>query len=375
VGPIGNQANLCGKSIGSRPESARSRLLLSCLPQIGRLMVLLALAASASPSLGRAQQVWSQQAGQAAQGSIHGTVVGRDGSVLEGANLSLALTDSGDQPAKAIQSDSNGQFDFAGVPPGAFKLTVSCDGFVAQVASGVLHAGESLEEPAIVLLLAPTASEVRVTESQLEIAQEQLKVEETQRIFGVIPNYYVSYAQNPVPLTEKQKFELAWKTSIDPVSFLAAGAFAGIQQAENTFSGYGQGAAGYGERFGANFGDNFIGTMIGAAMLTSLLKQDPRYFYKGTGTTQSRVLYAIANSVICKGDNGHWQPAYSAILGGLAAGGISNLYYPASDRIGVKLTFENALIGTAEGAAQNVFQEFFIRRLTPKLPKSGAAQP
>jgi hypothetical protein len=246
---------------------------------------------------------------------------------------------------------------------------------VTQLASGILHAGESFEEPAVVLPLAPTASEVRVTASQVEIAQEQIKMEETQRIFGVIPNYYVSYAPNPVPLTDKQKFELAWKTSIDPVSFLAAGAFAGVQQAANTFSGYGQGAAGYGERFGANFADNFIGTMIGAAMLTSLLKQDPRYFYKGTGTTQSRVLYAIANSVICKGDNGHWQPAYSAILGGLAAGGISNLYYPASDRVGVKLTFDNALIGTAEGAAQNIFQEFFIRRLTPKLPKNGPAQP
>jgi hypothetical protein len=110
-------------------------------------------------------------------------------------------------------------------------------------------------------------------------------------------------------------------------------------------------------------------------MLTSVFKQDPRYFYKGTGTTKSRILYAIAASVICKGDNGHWQPAYAAILGGLAAGGISNLYYPASDRVGVKLTVENALIGTAGSAAQNIFQEFFVRRLTPKLPKNGATQP
>jgi hypothetical protein len=338
-------------------------------------MLLLALAASASPSLGRAQQVWSQQVDPAAPGSIHGTVVGKDGSVLEGANVSLTLTAADSQPVTPVKSDSNGQFNFAAAPPGPFKLTVSCDGFVTQVAAGVLRAGESLEEPAIILPLASTASEVRVTESQVEIAQEQLKVEETQRIFGVIPNYYVSYDPNPVPLTKKQKFDLAWKTSIDPVSFLSAGASAGIQQAENTFSGYGQGAAGYGERFGANFADNFIGTMIGAAMLTSLLKQDPRYFYKGTGTTQSRILYAIENSVICKGDNGHWQPSYSAILGGLAAGGISNLYYPASDRVGVKLTFDNALIGTAEGAAQNIFQEFFIRRLTPKLSKNGPAQP
>jgi hypothetical protein len=89
--------------------------------------------------------------------------------------------------------------------------------------------------------------------------------------------------------------------------------------------------------------------MIGGAVLPALFKQDPRYFYKGTGSVQaSRAMYAIANSVICKGDNGRWQPNYSGILGGIAAGGISNLYYPASNRSGVELTFTNALmVGTA----------------------------
>ena len=85
-------------------------------------------------------------------------------------------------------------------------------------------------------------------------------------------------------------------------------------------------------------------------------------------------MYAIANSVICKGDNGHWQPNYSGILGGMAAGGISNLYYPASNRSGVEVTFANALIGTAEGAVQNLFQEFVVRRLTPRLPTYTSAR-
>jgi hypothetical protein len=225
------------------------------------------------------------------------------------------------------------------------------------------------------LLLTEATSEVRVTASQEEIAQAQIKEEETQRVLGVIPNFYVSYVPNASPLTKRQKLDLAWKTAIDPVSFLAAGAFAGIEQADNTFSGYGQGAQGYAKRFAASYGDGVIGNMIGGAMLPSLLKQDPRYFYKGTGTTQSRVLYAIANAVICKGDNGHWQANYSGILGGLAAGGISNLYYPASNRDGLTLTFENALIGTGEAAAQNLFQEFVVRRLTPKLPKYGSSPP
>ena len=157
-------------------------------------------------------------------------------------------------------------------------------------------------------------------ESQVEIAQEQLNIEEKQRVLGVFPNYYVSYDPDPEPLSTRQKFQLAWKTSIDPVTWILSGGFAGVEQASNTFPGYGQGAQGYGKRFGANYADGLSDTLIGGAIFPSLFKQDPRYFYKGTGSIRSRALYAIANSVICKGDNGRWQPNYSAILGGLAAG-------------------------------------------------------
>ena len=110
-------------------------------------------------------------------------------------------------------------------------------------------------------------------------------------------------------------------------------------------------------------------------MLPSLLKQDPRYFYKGTGSKRSRILYALANSVICKGDDGHWQANYSGILGGLAAGGISNLYYPSKNRDGVELTFENALIGIGESAAVNLLQEFVVRKLTPSASRHATASP
>jgi hypothetical protein len=168
-----------------------------------------------------------------------------------------------------------------------------------------------------------------------------------------------------LPLQTKQKFELAWKTSVDPITIAASGVAAGVEQAQDGFSGYGQGAQGYAKRFGASYADAFIGTMIGGAVLPALFKQDPRYFYKGTGTKKARALYAIANAVICKGDNGHWQPDYSGILGSLAAGGISNLYYPASSRNGAWLTFENTFIGIGSSAVGNLFQEFLVRKLTP----------
>lgn len=193
-----------------------------------------------------------------------------------------------------------------------------------------------------------------------------MKAQEKQRVLAIMPNFYVSYVRDAVPLTSKQKFKLAWRTVIDPFTFVLNGAFAGAEQAENQFSGYGQGEAGYGKRFGAGYGDIVSQIFIGSAFLPSILKQDPRYFYKGTGTKRSRLLYAIANSVICRGDNGHWQANYSNIAGSLAAGGISNLYYPRSDRNRVGFVFETTAIGIGETAVLDVLQEFFIRRLTPK---------
>jgi len=301
-------------------------------------------------------------------GSIHGVVVDGDGAVYQGVQVALTLPSSVAGPARSTMSDSNGAFQFTDVPAGNFRLTVSSAGFTTQMVSGVLHAGESYETPAIVLPFAIATTEVKVTASQVEVAEEQMKDEEKQRVLGVIPNFYVVYAPNAAPLDTKQKFHLAWRSSIDPMTFLITGAFAGYEQAANSFSGYGQGAQGYAKRYAANYADNFIGTMIGGAILPSILKQDPRYFYKGTGTIRSRILYAIATSVVCKGDNGRWQPNYSGIFGSLAAGGISNLYYPASNREGASLTFEEAGLGILGSAAQNLFQEFIVRRLTPKVP-------
>jgi hypothetical protein len=296
-------------------------------------------------------------------GTISGTVVDQNGNFVFSARLRLER--EGHIKEREVESDREGHFTFAGVPPGPFRLTISAVSFAEQDVPGILHPGEALEVPPISLAIAAATTEVRVSVTNYELAEEQVKIQETQRVLGVIPNFYVTYQQDTLPLRPKQKFELAWKTSVDPVTFAAAGGFAGVQQAENEFKGYGQGAQGYAKRYGASYADSFIGTMVGGAILPSLLKQDPRYFYKGTGSTRSRIFYAMANAVVCKGDNGHWQADYSGILGSLAAGGISNLYYPASSRNGAWLTFENTFIGIGGSAIGNLFQEFLVRKLTP----------
>lgn len=302
---------------------------------------------------------------QALPASISGTVVDQDGDVV--ANVKIILASGSAAPREAT-SGGDGHFVFANVPAGRFQLSLSASGFAAAQKDGVLQSGQDFVFPQIALLVARADVDVEVKESTAEVAEDQVKEQEKQRLFGVIPNYYVSYVPHAAPLTTKLKFQLAWKSTVDPVSFGITGVIAGIEQAEDAYGGYGQGAQGYAKRYGATYADFVSGAFIGGAILPAVLKQDPRYFWKGTGSTKSRVFYAIANSVICKGDNGRWQANYSAILGGLASGAISNLYYPAQDRNGAALTFENALIGTGFGALGNIVQEFFLRKLTPHVP-------
>ncbi len=306
-------------------------------------------------------------------GSISGKVVDQTGAVVAGAQVTLSREDQ--SPSQEVLSGDDGQFSFANIAPGPFHLAITSAGFATQTSSGILRSEEIYIVPQITLAVATATTEVRVVPTRTEVAEDQIKVQEKQRVLGVVPNFYVSYDHHAVPLTSKQKFELAWKTTVDPVTFGVTGVIAGIQQAQNDFSGYGQGAQGYAKRYGASYGDFVTGTFIGSAMLPSLLKQDPRYFYKGNGAKRSRILYALANSVICKGDDGHWQANYSSILGSLAAGGISNLYYPAKDRNGARLTFENGLIGIGESAAINLLQEFFVRKLTTNAPNHEPASP
>lgn len=196
------------------------------------------------------------------------------------------------------------------------------------------------------------------SETQEQKAARQVKQQEHQRILGIFPNFNSSYVPDAVALTSKHKFELALKAALDPVTFGVAAVDAGISQLENDYAGYGQGAQGYFKRWGASYADSFDGGLLGNAVFPSLLHQDPRYFRKGEGSFSSRLWYAIGTTVRCKGDNGKWQPNYSNILGNIAAGGISNLYYPSTDR-GAGLTFERAFTVTAEGSIGAILVEFW----------------
>ena len=305
-----------------------------------------------------------------AVGTVSGTVLDVTGAPLSGAQV--RLTRDVAPPAAVTVSEQDGRYSFTKVAPGQFELTIEHAGFKTKTVSAALPDEQGYVAPAIMLELAPVVTDVDVRLTTDEIAQEQLKQQEQQKLLAVIPNYYTSYVANAAPMNPKQKFELAWKLVIDPSSFVIAAMIAGGQHANNSFPGYGQGAAGYANRFGAAYGDFFIGTYVSNAILPLIFKQDPRYFYKGNGNTASRLLYALASPVICKGDNHRWQPNYSNIIGSFATGGISNLYYPASDRNSAMVTVQTALIRIGESAGANIFQEFVIRKLTPGLNHKAA---
>jgi hypothetical protein len=299
-------------------------------------------------------------------GKISGKVVDQTGASITGAVVKLMR--EGESQEQEVTTDEDGKFYFLNVPPGPFHLTFTSRGLATRDLSETLDPGEAYVTPLMMLSVAAQVTEVRVTLTPIEVATAEIKEQEKQRVLGIIPNFYVSYAPNPAPLTPKLKFELAWKSSTDPFTFVAVGMVAGIGQAADRWGGYGQGAEGYAKRFGATYGDVVIGTFIGGAILPTVLKQDPRYFYKGTGTKKSRILHALESSVICRGDNGRRQPNYSSVFGNIAAGGISNLYLPSNDRNTAGAIFSAAFIRMGEIAVANVFQEFVVPKLTPNLP-------
>jgi hypothetical protein len=313
--------------------------------------------------------------------TITGIVTDADAASIPNARIILTATASPptensppQQKALTALTANDGSFTLTSIPPGPFTLTIVATGFATRQVTGQLQPSQALTLDTIVLTASAAVTEIQVTATQTDIAQAQIGEEEKQRVLGVIPNFYVSYVSDPVPLTPAQKFQLAGHTLIDPVNLILNGVAAGVQQATDTYA-WGEGVEGYSKRYAAAYGNFLTGTLIGDAALPILFKQDPRYFYKGAGTIRHRALYAIANAVICKGDNHHWQVNYSAILGGLASGALSNLYYPAPNRSGVGLTFEAAGFGTAISAASNLLQEFLIPKLTPHIPPKAPPNP
>jgi hypothetical protein len=303
-------------------------------------------------------------------GSVVGTVLDQTGSVAMGVEVRLASDDK--SYSQEVVSGDNGQFSFSNVPPGPFKISVKAEGFGNQEFAGELASGQTYLVPALVISIATVVTDVKVSVDPVEVATEEVKIQEQQRVLGFIPNFYVTYNKDAVPLTTKLKFQLAWKSSTDPITIAGTAFLAGLEQAADQYPEFGQGAQGYAKRLGAGYADVFASTFLSGAVFPSLLKQDPRYYYQGTGTTRSRVFHAVGNAFMCKGDNGRWQVNYSNIGGAFGGAALASTFYPTNN-VGM-FTLSNGFIRLGESSLAGVLQEFVLRKLTKTTGKA-AVQP
>src|SRR5215469_11434058 len=205
----------------------------------------------------------------------------------------------------------------------------------------------------------PTMAEASQTQqSSPQTEQEMQKREQSQRILGVVPQFGMTSRQNAPPLTTGQKFHLFVKSSFDPFEYAAAGLQAGLGQATNEFPGYGQGAAGYGKRYGASLADQVSSNFFANFLYPTLLKEDPRYFRLGEGSIKHRIGYSLVHEFVTRKDKGTRRFNFSNALGAFSSGGLSNVYYPATDR-GLGLTMSRSAVSLLYGSAGGLVDEFW----------------
>jgi hypothetical protein len=341
---------------------------MGLFPSVRRTAPLLLLTASLVSGNLRGQQSTTLPEAPTAPGTITGLITDTDQAAIPNARITL------EEPATrtallTTSTDVTGAFTLSPVPSGLYRVRIKAIGFASWKVEDITV------PPAGSVPLAPIELGVEAIDSVVDaitvedLAEQQITAEEHQRILGILPNFYVSYLHgNAQPLTNRQKFKLALVVSRDPLTFFTTGVNAGIEQAQGAFAGYGPGFSGYAQRYAAGYGDHLSATFLGSAIFPSLFHQDPRYFYNGRGSIVHRALYAISTVVICKGDNGKWQPNYSNVLGNVGSGAISSLYYPNSARHDFQTSVDNIIIGIGEGSFGTLFQEFLLKHLTHGTP-------
>ena len=313
------------------------------------------------PSSAPQQQNDGKGTTAAQSASIVGTATDVNDDPIPGATVVVQGPASGDQPT--VSTNENGFFEIHDLTPGIpYRVTISAAGFVSWTSQAIiLKPGQFDILIGSKLQIEGVQTSITVSpETTNQIATQQVKIEETQRGFGIIPNFFTVYNPNPAPLTARLKFKLAFRVATDPFTAAGSALIAGANHAAATPSFSADGLGSFGERMGASYGNSLTDIMFSGAILPSLLHQDPRYYSQGTGTKKSRTLHALSSIVMAKGDNGRWQPNYSSLGGDLASAAIANTYYPASNR-GAGLVFQTFAIDTAVHASVRLLQEFVFR--------------
>lgn len=293
-------------------------------------------------------------------GTIVGTVTDVNDSPV--ANATVTLEGSDHAGIRSVTTNEGGFFEIRDIAAGnPYQLHIQAVGFKEWDSPVVtLEPGQHRIEDVPQLQIEEVETVVTVTpETTQEMAIEQVKTEEKQRALGgLFPDFYAVYSSTPVPLNDKLRFTLAFRLARDPFTFAGVAFLAGMGQAAG-YPAYRQGLEGYGERVGAGYANAFTDMMFTGAVFPSLFRQDPRYYYDGKGSIDSRVLHTLSTLVITRSDTGRLQPNYSGVGGDLAAAAITSLYYPRGDR-GTNIILQSFAVNTAIHTAVRLLDEFFF---------------
>lgn len=185
------------------------------------------------------------------------------------------------------------------------------------------------------------------------------EAKQSKRILWVFPNYRAVSADTQLPpLSLKNKFWLATQDSFDYSSFVTAGMIAGISQAKKSYPEFGQGAKGYGRYYWHAVADQAVGNYLTEAIVPALTHEDPRYYTLGHGHFLKRAGYAVSRLFVTRTDSGGRTINFSEIVGNGAGAGISDLYYPSTERTWTK-TGQKWVTQIALDGAFNIVKEFW----------------
>jgi hypothetical protein len=147
---------------------------------------------------------------------------------------------------------------------------------------------------------------------------------ESDRIFGVLPNYTTFGTTNVPKETTHEAFKMATLGTFDPVMY----PFLGVM----TAMGSGSSDKPFAERYASAFADNAIGNFMTTAVVPSLTNEDSRYYRRADGGVFRRLAYAASRSVVTRTRSGAATFNISEVAGTAAAAGLSNIYYSPADR-------------------------------------------
>ena len=352
------------------PLGLQAQVMAPALPQVSTLTLPDAPGRDAGRALAAEPQA---QEPQAATASVTGKVLDINGAPVPGATVTISLP--GGMTRRVGTANNEGRFEFSGLAAEKVLITITAEGLETFVSNEVrLVPGQQYQLPKIALPITAANASVSVTVTEDELATAEVKEQEKQRVLGVIPNFYTSYLWDAAPMRDKQKFHLMFKSAVDPEVFIVVGLRAGVQQYRGTYPGYGTGLAGFMARYGAAYGDSVTGRIIGRALLPVVFNQDPRYFFRGSGSVSSRLVYALSRAVVCRGDNGKNQPNYSQVIGNFASAGLRNLYLPAENRKGSEVLLDGFTL-TGLNAATNLIREFLPRKAITNVPDYKKGKP